>query len=89
MKEKDECNIDDESHNKRIIKEEEYEISNLNKKIPQDTNPNIIQSQILDKPNLLNVNTEFDEIIYFSNYFSVFRKIEFKNPIVLLIPIHI
>ena len=83
MKEKEDDDIDEESHNKKIIREEEYEISNLNKKIPQDSNPIIIQNQIQDKPNLLNVSTEFDEKIYFSNYFSVFRKIEFKNPISL------
>ena len=38
-------------------------------------------SKKISKFKLMEINTEFDEILYFSNYFSVFRKIEFENPI--------
>ena len=87
MEEKNDDHIED-SQNKKIIKniinEENIEtITFQNDKIPHNSNPNIIQNQNFtqEKNNLLNLNTEFDEIIYFSNYCSVFRKIEFQNPI--------
>jgi len=89
MKEKENENLDcsskEESQNNIIKKKEENNIEvNENEnginKIPNlDINNNIPEPQ--DKLNLLNKNTEFDEIIYFSNYFSVFRKIEFTDPI--------
>ena len=73
MREKDE---DDE------IEEEIQNIKvNNNFNISQNLNSNSIINKSNDKYNLLNPNIEFDEIIYFSNYCSVFRKIEYKNPI--------
>ena len=88
-------NIENDSQNNKIIEKamEENDENNIQKDIipkdtnlniiPQDSNPNEIKeaNDTQDKYNLLNLNKEFDEIIYFSNYFSVFRKIEFANPI--------
>ena len=88
-------NIENDSQFSKIIEEnrKENNENNIQKDIipkdtnlniiPQDSNPNEIKdvTDIQDKYNLLNLNKEFDEIIYFSNYFSVFRKIEFANPI--------
>ena len=75
--------IEDESHNKKIKDEIDNQININQIHFPQDSNPNIIQTKNIsqEKYNLLSKNTEFDEIIYFSNYFSVFRKIEFNNQI--------
>ena len=84
-------NIEEEKNkNNNIIKENIVENNVEKDNFPKDTsllpedskeNSNEIQKDLDDKYNLLNINTEFDEIIYFSNYFSVFRKIEFANPI--------
>ena len=81
---------------KEIQKEEKFEgnseIKEINihnkelKKFPQNSessNNNEINIDLKNKNklNLLEINTEFDEILYFNNYFSVFRKIEFESPI--------
>ena len=82
MKEKEEIiNQEEDSPNKIVVKEAENNIEE-NGKI-QNINNNIINNNndTQNKLNLISKNTEFDEIIYFSNYFSVFRKIEFNNPI--------
>ena len=47
-------------------------------KIPEEIKDNLIKKE---KYSLMETNTEFDEMLYFSNYFSVFRKIEFEDPI--------
>ena len=75
--------IKDDSHNKKLKDEIDNQININEIHFPQDSNPNIIQTKNIsqEKYNLLSKNTEFDEIIYFSNYFSVFRKIEFNNQI--------
>ena len=60
------------------------QLKSINSKIPQDSeDPIEIENNIniKDKYNLLETNTEFDEVLYFNNYCSVFRKIEFENPI--------
>ena len=82
MKEKEEnINEEKDSPNKIVVKEVENNIEE-NGLIQNITN-NIINNNNNSKNNLnlLSKNTEFDEIIYFSNYCSVFRKIEFNNPI--------
>ena len=85
MLEKDDEDIKEENiQNNNNIQKEDSNIVNLKiNNFPEDSNlnQNLIQNQSQDNLNLLNLNTEFDEIIYFSNYFSVFRKIEFQNPI--------
>ena len=79
MKENDD-NIEDDNQNKKI--DQDY-VDKNNQIYPQDTNPNMIKNINIsqDKYNLISENTEFDENIYFSNYFSVFRKIEFNEQI--------
>jgi len=82
MKEKEEIiNEEKDSPNKIVVKEVENNIEG-NGTIQNITN-NIINNnyESQNSLNLLSKNTEFDEIIYFSNYCSVFRKIEFNNPI--------
>ena len=82
MKEKEE-NIkeEEESPKKKVVKEVENNIEG-NAKIQSINNKTITNNtESQNSLNLLSKNTEFDEIIYFSNYFSVFRKIEFNNPI--------
>ena len=82
MKEKEEIiNEEKESPNKIVVKEVGNNIEG-NGTIQNITN-NIINNnyESQNNLNLLSKNTEFDEIIYFSNYCSVFRKIEFNNPI--------
>ena len=92
MKEKDEYIEEENNKNNNIIKENinennvEQEQDNIPKDtsiIPEDSNENKNENkkESQEKYNLLDVNAEFDEIIYFSNYCSVFRKIEFTNPI--------
>ena len=87
MEEKNDEHIEDSQNEniiKNIINEENIGTITFQKyKIPHNSNPNIFQNQnfMQEKNNLLNLNTDFDEIIYFSNYCSVFRKIEFQNPI--------
>ena len=86
MLEKDNNDFQEENNqnNYNNIQKEDNKKVNLEiNKIPENYNPNQnkIENISHDKYNLLNVNTEFDEIIYFSNYCSVFRKIEFQNPI--------
>ena len=86
MLEKDDNDFQKENNqnnNNNIQKEDNKKVNLEINKIPEISNPNQnkIQNISHDKYNLLNVNTEFDEIIYFSNYCSVFRKIEFQNPI--------
>ena len=75
------CSSKEDSQNNIIKKKEENNIeeNGKNKISNLDNINNINEPQ--DKLSLLNKNTEFDEIIYFSNYFSVFRKIEFSDPI--------
>ena len=75
------CTSKEDSQNNIINKKEENNIeeNGINKEGNIDIINNINEPQ--DKLNLLNKNTEFDEIIYFSNYFSVFRKVEFSDPI--------
>ena len=81
--EKDNIEFNSEEGSQNIInkKKEENNIeeNGINKISNLDNINNINEPQ--DKLSLLNKNTEFDEIIYFSNYFSVFRKIEFSDPI--------
>ena len=87
MEEKIDNYIEDDSQHRTKINnnnEENYEpIAIPKNENPQNTNINTIQNQSFthEKNNLLSLNTEFDEIIYFNNYCSVFRKIEFNNPI--------
>ena len=84
MLEKDEDDeIEEEIKNKNIIKENNNFKIDMIKKIDNSQNlkSNTFINKSHDKYNLLNPNTEFDEIIYFSNYYSVFRKIEYQNPI--------
>jgi len=82
MKEKEEISKEEEDSPHKIVGNEAENNIEENDKI-QNINNNIINNNNDSKNNLnlLSKNTEFDEIIYFSNYFSVFRKIEFKNPI--------
>jgi len=82
MKEKEEINNEEEDSPYKIVGNEVENNIEENDKI-QNINNNIIKNNNDSKNNLnlLSKNTEFDEIIYFSNYFSVFRKIEFNNPI--------
>ena len=82
MKEKEEISKEEEDSPHKIVGNEAENNIDENDKI-QNINNNIINNNNDSKNNLnlLSKNTEFDEIIYFSNYFSVFRKIEFKNPI--------
>ena len=78
MKENDlENNIKIESLDIKMINED-------NIKIPQDPEnikENNKEFKLKEKYSLMETNTEFDEILYFSNYCSVFRKIEFEEPI--------
>ena len=78
MKENDlENNIKIESLDIKMINED-------NIKIPQDSEnikENNKEFKLKEKYSLMETNTEFDEILYFSNYCSVFRKIEFEEPI--------
>ena len=82
MNEKEEISKEEEDSPHKIVGNEAENNIDENDKI-QNINNNIINNNNDSKNNLnlLSKNTEFDEIIYFSNYFSVFRKIEFKNPI--------
>ena len=60
------------------------QLKSANMKIPEDSkNPEEINDNLIkkEKYSLMETNTEFDEMLYFNNYFSVFRKIEFENPI--------
>ena len=76
-----------EKENDEIDKNENKEINIINKdknKISQESEQQkeeIPNSKKKNKYNLMELNIEFDEILYFNNYFSVFRKIEFENPI--------
>ena len=72
-----------ENDNEEIKKEENKEINIINQEkiIFSEYPPEILASKKKDKYNLMEINKEFDEILYFNNYFSVFRKIEFENPI--------
>ena len=85
MKEKNEIN-DVESQKAKIIidKDKFSQISKENNNIPQDSENSPekqSENKKKDKYNLFEINTEYDEILYFNNYCSVFRKIEFENPI--------
>ena len=74
-------------NDEEINKTENLNINIINEdknKIPQNTGyppEDISISKKKNKYNLMELNVEFDEILYFNNYFSVFRKIEFENPI--------
>ena len=76
-----------EKENDEIDKNENKEINIINEdknKISQESEhqkEEIPNSKKKNKYNLMELNIEFDEILYFNNYFSVFRKIEFENPI--------
>ena len=72
-----------ENDNEEIKKEENKEINIINQEkiIFSEYPPEILASKKKNKYNLMEINKEFDEILYFNNYFSVFRKIEFENPI--------
>ena len=74
-----------ESHEIKMINNDLIQqLKSANMKIPEDSkNPEEINDNTIkkEKYSLMETNTEFDEILYFSNYFSVFRKIEFENPI--------
>ena len=80
MKEKNENEINmKENQNIKIIIDKTKKNN-----IPQDSeyqSEKKSENKKKDKYNLLEINTEYDEIIYFNNYCSVFRKIEFENPI--------
>ena len=69
---------------KMIKKDYIQQLKSINKKIPEDSKiPEEIKDNLIkkEKYSLMETNTEFDEMLYFSNYFSVFRKIEFEDPI--------
>jgi len=72
-----------ENDKEEMKKEENKEINIINQEkiIFSEYPPEILASKKKDKYNLMEINKEFDEILYFNNYFSVFRKIEFENPI--------
>ena len=78
MKEKENDEIDkNENKEINIINEDKNKISQE----PEKQKEEIPNSKKKNKYNLMELNIEFDEILYFNNYFSVFRKIEFENPI--------
>ena len=76
-----------EKENQEIDKNENQEINIIYKdknNISEEQGHQIEEisnSKKKNKYNLMELNIEFDEILYFNNYFSVFRKIEFENPI--------
>ena len=79
MKEKENDEIDkNENKEINIINEDKNKISQE----PEKQKEEIPNSKKKNKYNLMELNIEFDEILYFNNYFSVFRKIEFENPII-------
>ena len=76
-KENDEEINKTENQNINIINEDKNQIPQNTGYPPED----ISNSKKKNKYNLMELNVEFDEILYFNNYFSVFRKIEFENPV--------
>ena len=62
-----------ENDNEEIKKEENKEINIINQEkiIFSEYPPEILASKKKDKYNLMEINKEFDEILYFNNYFSV------------------
>ena len=76
-----------EKENDEVNKNKNHEINIINEnknKISKESGHEIEEisnSKKKNKYNLMELNIEFDEILYFNNYFSVFRKIEFENPI--------